>query len=160
MFSLRFTVLLFMKIPFRLENGFSKHWEYFCNGRIQLKCHCISSLPSKQIQTECLFDDPQPFFHPQNQKHNNDFFFLFTFALFFLAESQTLLNVLRWCSVSMKFNERANYSSLLIFAGLCNALAIPLRSQQPFLFHPSMLTCYVNSSYVRTNISPFTRFSE
>ena len=53
----------------------------------------MSSLPSKQIQTECLFDDPQPFFPPQNQKHNKCFF-LFTFALFSLAESQTLLNVL------------------------------------------------------------------
>lgn len=93
----------------------------FKASRIQLKCHCISSLPSKQIQTECLFDDPQPFFL-RRIKSTIMIFFLFTFALFARLKHKHRSGVV----CRMKFNEkRANYSSLLIFAGLC---AIPLRA--------------------------------
>lgn len=93
----------------------------------------MSSLSSKQIQTECLFDDPQPFFPPQNQKHNEGFFFSIYSRSFFPTESQASLDVLLWRSVSMKLDikKRANYSSLLIFAGLC---VIPLRAASTAIF--------------------------
>lgn len=48
---------------------------------IQLKCHCITSLASKQIQTECLFDVSQPFFRRIKSTIGKNFS-LFTFALF------------------------------------------------------------------------------
>lgn len=92
------------------------------------------------------------FFPPQNQKHNNDFFSIYFRSFFPLTESQTLLNVLLWRSVSMKFNQkRANYSSLLIFAGSYNVFVL---CDSPSCFNShfcsfAMLTFYVNFGYVK-----------
>lgn len=84
----------------------------------------MSSLVSKQIQTECLFDVSLPFF--RRIKSTIEIFFLFTFALFAprileYMRLNTLSCAHRMSSSSMK---RANYSSLLILS----ASAIPLHT--------------------------------
>lgn len=74
------------------------------------------------------------FFPSQNQKHNK-WFFSYLLSLFFppdwvanIARCACLDVLCRWNSI-----KRANYSSLLIFAGLCNDDS-PSYPQQPFLF--------------------------
>lgn len=133
---------------------------------IQLKCHCITSLASKQIQTECLFDVPQPFF-PQNQKHNWKNFLSIYFRSFWILKHYSIHSPC-WARYVCTFfpflrsMKRANYSSLLILhtqnvvvhcADLYTlSSSFAVWHQQPF-FWLMLLIYYVNHSNTLTEKS-------
>lgn len=137
-----------------MNNFFSTHKleikyspTYSGKVEIQLKCHCITSLASKQIQTECLFDVPQPFFRAESKAQLKKFS-LYLLSLF--SNPQTLLNTLALVHEqifsSLRSMKRANYSSLLILHTGCCALPIytltvPCGINSHFLAHVAHILC-------------------